>query len=82
MDRQEVRKWIVDHAGERFARIGLHADEVTDDLDLLHTGVLDSLAFVDLFAALIEATGKDLDLESSLAKSGSTTLGGLVKLFT
>lgn len=82
MDKQEIRRLIMERVGERSLRMGLRPEDVTDELDLLQSGVLDSLAFVDLFVALMDATGRDLDLESALSAKGATTIGGLVHLFS
>lgn len=82
MDKQDIRRLIMDRVGERCLRMGLRPEEVSDDLDLLQSGVLDSLAFVDLFVALMDATGRDLDLETALSAKGATTVGGLVLLFS
>lgn len=66
----------------RLKRLGLGAADLTDDLDLVRSGVLDSLGFVDLIAGLEDSTGRRVDLESALGASGATTLGGVIKLFS
>ncbi len=82
MDRQTLRARILDRLHNRLVRMGLSPSALADDLDLVQAGVLDSLGFVDLFADLIDATGKEIDLEAALAGKGTATMKGLLDLFS
>jgi len=62
-------------------RLGLAEHELTNDLDLVRTGILDSLAFVDLVTEMETTVGKQVDLEKAFDRSGATTLGGVIELF-
>ncbi|MFT3886340.1 MAG: acyl carrier protein [Flavobacteriales bacterium] len=66
---------------DRLVRLGMKAGDLTDDLDLVRSGLLDSLAFIDLVASLESATGRRVDLEQALEQSDATTVGGLQRLF-
>ena len=59
----------------------MSTSELTDDLDLLRSGLLDSLGFVDLVVDLEKRTGKEVDLIAAMDRPGGTTLGGVVELF-
>lgn len=77
-----LRTLIHDRLGQRMDRLGLRADDLTDDLDLVRGGVLDSLGFVDLIADLENATGTRVDLERALERKDATTVGGIITLFS
>jgi acyl carrier protein len=81
MDRKELRALLCKRIEGRSSALGLTNAELTDDLDLLRSGVLDSLSFVDLMAGLMDATGKELDLEKALENRKASTIGGLLDLF-
>jgi acyl carrier protein len=66
----------------RAARLGMHADELNDELDLLRSGLLDSLGFVDLVVELEKRSGREVDLMAAMERPGGSTMGGLVELFT
>ncbi len=66
----------------RIERLGLGAKDLTDDLDLVGSGVLDSLGFVDLIAGLEDSTGIRVDLEHALGRPDATTLRGVIELFS
>lgn len=76
-----VRNLIRGRLEVRLKRLGLDHNDLTDDLDLVRSGVLDSLGFVDLIADLEEATGRLVDLERALEKPGATRLGTIIQLF-
>ena len=72
---------IIERIRERLARLGMEEREVTNDLDLVRSGVLDSLSFVDLIGELETASGRQVDLENALGRPGATTVKGIVDLF-
>lgn len=81
MAETSLRSMIADRLSQRLARLGLAPSDLTDDLDLVRSGVLDSLGFVDLIADLENTIGKQVDLELALERKSATTLGGIVSLF-
>ncbi len=81
MHNTEVHTIILRSIGPRLGRLGLTEADVTDDLDLLRSGLFDSLGFVDLVVAVEEEVGHQVDLISAMDRPGGTTIGGLVTLF-
>ncbi len=81
MAETDLRRTISDRLAQRLVRLGLAPTDLPDDLDLVRSGVLDSLGFVDLIADLENATGKQVDLEQALASDNATTVGSIVSLF-
>jgi len=81
MDSKELRDRLLERLTARLLRMGLTSEDMTNDLDLVRSGVLDSLGFVDLIADLSNSTGRDVDLEAALDRKGATTVGGVLALF-
>lgn len=82
MAETSLRSIITRRLAQRLARLGLSPNDLTDDLDLVRSGVLDSLGFVDLIAELENTTGKKVDLEQALERKNGTTVGSIVSLFS
>jgi acyl carrier protein len=81
MIENPVRNIMADRLTQRMVRLGLSPNDLTDDLDLVRSGVLDSLGFVDLIAELENATGKQVDLERALEHRNATTVANVISLF-
>jgi acyl carrier protein len=81
MAETALRSAIAQRLAQRLARLGLSSSDLTDDLDLVRSGVLDSLGFVDLIADLEKETGKRVDLERALGHKNATSIGGILPLF-
>lgn len=81
MDEQRVHAMVEELLAGRLEALGVGRNDLTDDLDLVRSGLLDSLAFVDLLAALEQRTGRQIDLEAALASGRGTRLGTVVRLF-
>lgn len=82
MAETSLRSDIAQRLAQRLARLGLTPNDLTDDLDLVRSGVLDSLAFVDLIADLEKSTEKQVDLEQALERKNATTIGSIISLFS
>ncbi len=80
-EKAGVHALIIDRIRDRLIRLGMKESEVTTDLDLVRSGVLDSLSFVDLIGDLESASGKQVDLEKALERKGATTVKAIVELF-
>lgn len=81
MERDHLQALIRQQLSDRLVRLGMGPSDLTDDLDLVRSGLLDSLAFIDLVAALENATGRQVDLEQALEQDDATTVGGLQRIF-
>ena len=77
----QLRQTVKEKLGVRCARLGLDGSSLADDLDLVRSGLLDSLGFVDLITELESATGLEVELEKAFDRPGATTLGGVLDLF-
>jgi len=72
-----VRRIIMDFIKPDLERLGLQAEQVNDDTDLMAEGIIDSFGFLDLVSAVEESTGLSLDL-GGLDLDSMSKLGGLV----
>jgi acyl carrier protein len=81
MDNKQLQALIVEHLVDRLVRLGVHERELDRNFDLVRSGLLDSLGFIDLVAALEQATGRQVDLEKALESSDATTMNGIFELF-
>ena len=81
MADHSMRDLLAERLAKRLDRLGLRPSDLTDDLDLVRSGVLDSLGFVDLIADLETATGERIDLERALEHRNATTVAGIMAIF-
>lgn len=81
MDRTELLKRLRERLLARAERLGLRADELHGSLDLVRSGLLDSLGFVDLITELEQELGSEVDLAAAFDKPGATTIDGVIDLF-
>lgn len=58
-----VREFLVGFVGEKLAARGYSATDINDDFDLLLTGVIDSLAFLEMTVALQEHFEVEFDFD-------------------
>ena len=81
MDRMQLRAMVQEKLASRSQRLGLDRSAVGDELDLVRSGLLDSLGFVDLITDLETALGRQVELEKAFDRPGATTMGGVLDLF-
>lgn len=60
---EPVRGFVLRHLADPLTAVGLHPENVPDELDLLAEGVLDSLGLIGLLGAIEDHYGVVLDLE-------------------
>ena len=57
----DVRGFVLGQVTGPLRAVGLNADDVSDDLDLLVTGVLDSLGLIELVTSINERFDVEID---------------------
>jgi len=80
MDKQEVKEFILGAIREKLILFGVKETEVNEGFDLVKSGLLDSMAFVDLVADIEERFSIEIDFEKVADESAFTSMGGLVKI--
>jgi acyl carrier protein len=82
MHRSEVKEFIISRLREKLILFNIAEDELKDGFDLVKSGLLDSMAFIDLVAGLEEEFGLEIDFEKAAESEEFTSLGGLTKLIS
>lgn len=82
MNKDDVTKFILELVKEKLVLFNIGFDEVNDDFDLVKSGLLDSMSFIDLVAELEEKYALEIDFEQAAEREDFTHLGGLVRLIT
>jgi acyl carrier protein len=74
----EVRRFIAAHLSDALKENGVGEQELTDDLDLMKSGIIDSIGLIQLVSAIEEHFGIEVDFEGMDAEN-LTVLGPLAK---
>jgi acyl carrier protein len=76
--REDVRSFIASYFSEHVQSQGrsFSPEDLSDDRDLLLSGLIDSLGLLELMVALSEFAGRDLDFEA-LDPEAMTVVGPL-----
>ena len=77
MDKSEVREFIIGLLNEKLSLFDIDESEVKGSFDFVKSGLLDSMAFVDLISSLEEEFNVEIDFEELTDSSDFTSLGGL-----
>jgi len=77
----EIRKQVMELLRDKLQRIGIRETELGDNFDLVKSGLLNSLEFVDIVASMEKIYLIEIDFEQALDKGELTTLGGLIRAF-
>jgi acyl carrier protein len=77
----ELRKQLMLILKEKLTRLNIRETELGDSFDLVKSGLLNSLEFVDMVASLEKAYELEIDFEEGLNSGELTTIGGLSKAF-
>ena len=65
----------------RLNAMGLETNMADNDMDLLQSGIFDSMSFIDMLTSVEDELGVRLDLENALADPKTFTISGLTDLF-
>lgn len=77
----EIRKQVMELLRDKLQRIGIRETELGNNFDLVKSGLLNSLEFVDIVASMEKIYLIEIDFEQALDKGELTTLGGLIRAF-
>ncbi len=75
----EMKKFIIEQLDVRFKRIGFMEKYLLPDFNLVQTGILDSMQFIELVALIEKEFQLEIDFENE-APGSFTTLLGLTQL--
>ncbi len=80
MTNKKIRDYILDLLNERLLLFDINRGELNNDFDLVKSGLLDSMAFIDLVAEAEEKFEVEIDFEQLAESDDFTSLGGLVDI--
>ena len=79
MDRI-IREQIIEMLRPKLDRFSIKENELNDSFDLVKSGFVNSLEFVELITRLEKHFSIEIDFEKALEARDFTTLGGLAKI--
>ena len=82
MNKDDIHNFILELIKDRLVLFNIGFDEVNNEFDLVKSGLLDSMSFIDLVAELEEKFSLEIDFEQAAERDDFTRLGGLVQLIT
>ncbi|MGQ9651257.1 MAG: phosphopantetheine-binding protein [Phycisphaerae bacterium] len=77
----ELRGFVIEQLRRMAKGRGITLAEPADDVDLLDEGLIDSMGFVELIAAVENYLGHEIDLSGHDLEE-FTTLGGFVRVMS
>ena len=80
MNRTEISDFILELISEKLTVFNISRGEVNDDFDLVKSGLLDSMSFIDLMAEIEERFKLEIDYEKAAENDDFTAFGGLIQL--
>jgi acyl carrier protein len=80
MNESAVQEYIIEKISDKLLLFGIGRQEVDEGFDLVKSGLLDSMAFVDLVAAIEGRFSVEIDFEKATANDDFTLVGGLAGL--
>ncbi len=79
---KEIYRFIITQLTDKMNRVGLSEDEMPDDFSLTKTGLLDSLAFVNLVAQIEKKYNIEVDFEEAFQDPDFTNISGLINVIS
>jgi len=80
MDRRGVREFIIETLKEKLMLFDIAEGELKDNFDLVKSGLLDSMAFIDLVAEAEEKFQIEIDFEKLTNSTDFSSMGGLISI--
>ncbi len=82
MLKEEVREYILGLLQGKLTIFDISESELKDGFDLVKSGLLDSMAFVDLVAEIEEKYDIEIDFEKVADNPDFTSMGSLIDIIT
>jgi acyl carrier protein len=81
MMENEIRNQVLLLIRDKLQRLAIKENELGGNFDLVKSGLLNSLEFVDLVASLEKLYQVEIDFEAALDTGDLTTIAGLTRAF-
>lgn len=79
---KEIYRFIITQLTDKMNRVGLSEDDLSADFSLTKTGLLDSLAFVNLVAQIENKYNIEVDFEEAFQNPDFTNISGLINVIS
>ncbi len=79
--KNEIRQQVMEIISGKLRRLAIRDNELGNSFDLVKSGLLNSLEFVDLVASLERTYQLEINFDEAIGAGDFTTLGGLVRVF-
>ena len=76
-----IRDQLIASLTGKMERFGIRRDELTDGFDLVKSGLLNSLEFVEMLSQLEKTNQVEIDYEKAIERNDLTTVGGVIHTF-
>lgn len=80
MDKSEVSGYLMQLISDKLRLFDVKAHEVDDHFDLVRSGLLDSMSFIDLVASLEDKFNVEIDFEKMAEDDAFTNIGRLTEI--
>jgi acyl carrier protein len=77
--KENIKLFILSQLKDKLLRLGIGVDEISEDFDLVKSGMLDSMSFVDLVVSIEQHYGIEVDFEIAFLQPSFTCLSGLAE---
>ncbi|MCD4773843.1 MAG: acyl carrier protein [Bacteroidales bacterium] len=81
MNAAEIKNYIIENLKDKLKQFEINSNEIKKDFDFVQSGLLDSMAFVEMIAGMEQHFNIEIDFEKIDEDDGFTTLSGINELF-
>ena len=78
---KEISEFMIFKLKEKLELFGIDKREIKNDFDLVQSGLLDSMSFVDLVTEMEKKFNIEIDFEEAFDESKLTKINGLIEIF-
>ena len=81
MTKDALLQILMKEMGPRLEQLGMKEKDLKPGLDLVNSGFVNSMEFVELIGSVERQTGIEIDYEKALDDTEFTTISGILKQF-
>ncbi len=81
MTDKEIRSFIFEYLHDRLEALGIAKSELKGDFDFVQSGLMDSMAFVDMVTDMEKHFKVEIDFENEVEDSSFTNVSRLIDIF-
>jgi len=81
MKNKEIRNKILELLSDRLKMFGVKDGEIKGDFDLVKSGLMDSMAFVNFIGEMEKAFDIEIDFDTVLEDDDFTSVNKIIELF-